>query len=239
MPGLSSFKIASALGGLLYLLGFFCISITPPAESYERMSQSFVNYSSPRGQQHDRIIHDQMMFFDTEPLFLPTSWNYASRVIEHVLEDYEAPLFEAFPAALTLDIQALEPSTEKPDQAITSPLDTLKLTFWDHFSTFGMEARLAPSLAPRSGYLEIVDLDSGQKVRSEQLSRKLMEWSDQPLWSPIEFLVVIDQAGPVGSPLLQKGTGSDDIDNTLKNLITQPFFLADLAPGYYKLTIGP
>ena len=59
------------------------------------------------------------------------------------------------------------------------------------------------------------------------------------VWTPAEFLVAVDLTGQAGAPLLIQSTGYEEADAAVRDFIQRPFSLADLAPGYYKIILGP
>ena len=232
-------QFAIIVGITIHLLGFLAFHIQTPSTESVRFSAPYVQYPSSEEKKSNQLLREQSELYDSAPLFLPTSWNYVTNVEVFSLEVDNASLFPAYGEEWTISDEMLKPNIGNGDSTITRARDSLKYEYWDLFSTIGEEKQTENWMSARTGFVEVYDMLNSKIVRSETLRENIDELKELPLWTPLEFLITIDNLGPIGEPMLLKGSGSETIDAILRDYILEPIFGARLLPGYYKVSIGP
>jgi len=186
---------------------------------------------------------EEMALLDPTPLFLPTPWNSggAARLVSSpresglMLEDF-APWW-AFPA------RRATVSFEMPVEVPASPGAAL---------ASGREARAGEALAlmradltarpldARSGWIEVAETGSGE-VRFAGPLRLAPGVSPRgDLWRAVDFLVAINRHGLVSQPTALNSSGSEFMDSILPGALARdPRMSTGLAPGRYRITVGP
>ena len=198
------------------------------------------HYTGSEEDNDDIPLYDQGILFDSEPLFLPTIWNYASLLKPLSLQEESSPLFEPFSPLITLKDSFLQQETAKNSLVENlTPIEVLKQDKWNYFSSFGEKAFTLISLSKRLGFLEVVDMHTGATVYQEEITEHIEGLIEQPLWEPVSFSLIITPIGVKGIPFLLQGSGADTVNQAIKAHLLRPFYLAHLPRGYYKATIGP
>lgn len=232
-------QIAIIIGITIHLLGFLAFHVQAPSTESVKFSAPYVQYPSPEEKKSNQLLREQSELYDSAPLFLPTSWNYVTNVEVFSLEVDNASLFPAYGEEWTISDEMLKPNIGNGDSTIKRARDSLKYEYWDLFSSFGEEKQADNGMPVRTGFVEVYDMLDNEIVRSETLRDDIDELKELPLWTPLEFFITIDKLGPIGEPMLLKGSGSETIDAILQDYILEPVFGARLQPGYYKVSIGP
>ena len=232
-------KIAIITGITIYVLAFLTFHVEVPSIETVDFSEPYIQYPSPEEKKINQLIREQAELYDSAPLFLPTSWNYVTNVETLSLEVHSSSLFPTYEEKWTISDEMLKPNISSGVSIITRARDSLKYEYWDLFSTFGEGKYKENWMSLRMGWVEVYDMLNNKIVRSESLPENIDELKELPLWAPLEFLITIDNLGPIGEPLLLKGSGSETIDAILRDYILEPVFGARLVPGYYKVSIGP
>lgn len=227
------------LGGVgVHIAGFSLIQVLSEPEAEVDFPPAIVQFTDlAEGSSHP-IFREQAVFYDSAPLFLPTSMNYSSTVGGQIRRQGSTSIFSAYPENITLKIPVLKPIAGTDSLDVEKPIDALKREYWDFFSDFGKESGIPSTSVGPSGLLVIVDLQTRQTVRSETLPEELRGLTDLHFW-PVQFLLNIDVTGPVGEALMLQGSGEESVNEALRAYVNRPFFTSDLEAGYYKVVIGP
>lgn len=72
------FLLALLLGLGLNALFFGLFRVTAPPVAPVKFPSAYVRYLGGSSVITDAVLNDQALLFDSEPLFLPTSWNFSS-----------------------------------------------------------------------------------------------------------------------------------------------------------------
>ncbi len=88
-------KVALAIGILAHVAGFAAFRVVDTAAPPELKQQAFIRFQNSTAQDRDRFFEEQAMLLDSEPLFLPTQWNYAARVRTETPQLAPPPLLSA------------------------------------------------------------------------------------------------------------------------------------------------
>ncbi len=227
------------MGGVgMHLAGFSLIQVVSEPEAVADFPPAMVQFADlAEGSSHP-IFREQAIFYDSAPLFLPTSWNYSITVGWQMREQGNASIFSAYPENITLASPVLQPVSGTESLDVERALDTLKGEYWDFFPAFGKESGVPSASAGTLGLLTIVNYRTRETVRSATLPEELRGLSDLHFW-PVQFLLNVDATGPVGEALMLQGSGNESVDMALRAYVNRPFFTSGLGAGYYKVNIGP
>jgi hypothetical protein len=179
-----------------------------------------------------QLVADQATLLDSAPLFLPTRWNFASR-IDQPAED---------PAQLlwTGDALVADLGNEPP---LEGPADLLAARLWPvPTEGLGTRDRTRQPLPARAVHLRIRSLADGS-IRERSLSADAVPENltalQATLWSPATFLVTRAADGSRIPPLLVTSTQSDPVDAALRTWLAGGRALSELPAGSYEVVIGP
>ncbi len=199
------------------------------------------------------LVEQQAKLNDLEPIFLPTSRNYATGA--NALPRPPGPLlFQPY----TSNVTPAEADFRPPNEALAAaggPAQILQIGHWDFLGTFGTDAAPAKKLAPRGAHLTVTRLGpgltsatagpAGVKVIDEDWPVDLRPPAGEARWAPAHFLLLFTEAGPVGQPLLQPPPqleAADDVeavDDFLRARLDERFRRRPLPAGAYEAVIGP
>jgi hypothetical protein len=176
------------------------------------------------------------MLLDPTPLFLPTEFN--SSRIDYVPRE-PGGAFAGFPFKKTFSDSELElhlpPATAVP----ATPADALA---GDPpgapFIGFGRADPVVEPLSPRGAYVAIVDAGTGRSVLEMTLADAHPPAAAQ--WRPMEFIAAVDPSGLVGPLVPTSRSGADDVDTYFGHYLADTLRVGQrLAPGFYRITVGP
>jgi hypothetical protein len=184
----------------------------------------------------DPVAIEGTMLFDLTPLFLPTQYNSSRK--DYVPSEPGAA-FTGFPARLTFAESGLElhlpPAGSVPD----NPAEAL---VGDPpgapFIGFGRKDLKLEPLPRRGAYVEIVDAGSGRRMFGQPVADAHPP-SSAP-WKPMEFIAAVDPAGLVGPVVPTVGSGVGDVDDYFGRYLEDTLRVGQrLAPGFYRISVGP
>lgn len=183
-------------------------------------------------------LEQQAMLGDPTPLFLPTDWNFGQGVLPQTVVREPGQRFRLFSAKLAYgeaDLTLKLPSTVAlPAAAAAAAVEMTQTTL----AGLGSADVPVPALGARAAYAEVRAAATGEEVLAMALP------DAQPptgrLWQPAEFLVAVDSAGLIGPPVLTIRSGIDEVDRYLQTYVESGWRIgARLAPGLYRITVGP
>lgn len=184
----------------------------------------------------DRVVIRGTMLRDPTPLFLPTEFNSSSKPYvppepgsafggfspKYAFGELELRLH--LPAASTVPESPAEGLADEPPGA--------------PFLGFGRTDLNVEPLAPRGAYVEISDAGSGRKVFGEPVFGAHPP-SSAP-WRPIEFMAAVDASGLVGPLVLTTHSGVAEVDAYFGRYLADVVRVGQrLAPGFYRISVGP
>jgi hypothetical protein len=249
------FRVALLLGLLLHVagLGLFRITADPPKPL--QFPHVYVTYANTPDHAADTTLSDQADLFDTEPLFLPTRLNFASR--SGLVQAVRPPTI-VWPAASVVDVPQPKQNDFLPEDEGSSrnfkPIAALQPGRWAFLGVFGQDSAHGPKLAARGAFLRVVRLDPGVSTAGSTPAGPVVLEEAWPaakapkstqdlkaLWGPASFLLLFTNTGVVGQPLLvdSAGPGLDSVDDELRALLDERFRQHPLPPGTYEATISP
>ena len=191
-------------------------------------------------------LSEETVMRDLTPLFLPTERNASLRKLParepgRTFLEVEAPKLGIAGAGWRFD-QALAPVITLDGVALraATPLTYLNAAAPDAAARgFGRkDVEIAP-LAPRAGWIEVVESRSGGVVMAEAVPATAGLPSGK-VWQPVEFLAAVGPAGLVAPLTLTSRSGVDEVDTFYRNYLARTFRVGErLPPGFYRITVAP
>jgi hypothetical protein len=187
----------------------------------------------------DALLREEATMRDPTPLFLPTAWNAGGNAIPAEAQREPGGTFSGYAPKLTYAETELQlalpavvamPKTSAEACEIGQPAQS----FWG----FGQADWVAQPLAARGAYVEVLAAGDGQRKLAFPLAEARPP-GEAP-WQPLQFLVAVDAAGVVGSPVLTESSRVAAVDGYFQNFITATLHVGErLGPGFYRVCIGP
>lgn len=229
--------LLACLGGLLLmvvLLSLFAV----PAPREERVEEVAPPEAVALAWSGNELLKEAVSLRDPTPLFLPTRWNAsedalamnAPREPGGSFQDY-APYF-TFPET-DLKLNFL-PDAEIP----VSPADAFEMDDTTRqLLGFGQTDRAVEPLRARGGIIQVIAVDDGQVLQESIIEQQPPE---QGTWQPLEFLVAVDSTGVVRPPVLTESSRIAVVDQFFQEFLIKGLHIGErLAPGFYRVSIGP
>ena len=232
--------LIAGLGGVLLmilLLSLFGVPSAPnvntqfPAEAAPPAAVALVWNGN-------ELLKEAVSLRDPTPLFLPTRWNAsedalamnAPREPGGSFQDY-APFF-TFPET-DLKLNFL-PDAKIPDR----PADAFVMDKTNgQLLGFGQTDLAIEPLRTRGGIIQVVAAIDGQIMQESIIEQQPPE---QGMWQPLEFLVAVDRAGVVRPPVLTESSRIAAVDQFFQEFLIKRLHIGErLAPGFYRVSIGP
>lgn len=191
------------------------------------------------------LLREVTAMRDLAPLFLPTERNAGlTRLprpdVGRTLLDMEAAKFSVAEAEVRFERDLPAGDLGGKPVTVARPLDALP----PPASAPGMlglgrsDVPVEPLLA-RGAYVEVVAIRTGEFVFGESLAVAVKPATDKP-WGPIQFLANVDAAGLIGPLILTERSGAEEVDQHFRNYLAQTYRIGQrLAPGIYRVTVGP
>ena len=175
---------------------------------------------------------------DPTPLFLPTEWNAGQNALPANTQREPGGSFQGYPAKLAfaetelkLDFPAAVAVPAKPAEALAADRSGLS------FLGLGQVDHPVSQLIVRNAFIEILAAANGQRLLAQPLAD-----ANPPggAWQPMEFLVAVDAMGLVGPPTLTESSRVAAVDSYFQNYLVKTLHAGQrLAPGFYRICIGP
>lgn len=235
-------KVALAIGILAHVAGFAAFRVVDTAAPPELKQQAFIRFQNSTAQDRDRFFEEQAMLLDSEPLFLPTQWNYAARVRTETPQ--LAPPPPPFgPFAETIRLRRVDFFGDRPiESAVNSPqlIANILSNRADLLSSLYFPSTPSVPLTERTAFLRFNRIGS-QPLVIERIVRLDSEpgVTNGRLWEPAELLLQVDSAGRLGDPVIVATSGSEEKDAEIVEWVTAPESIRNLPPGYYRVVAGP
>jgi hypothetical protein len=175
---------------------------------------------------------------DPTPLFLPTEWNAGQNALPANTQREPGGSFQGYPAKLAyaetelnLDLPSVVAMPARPADALVSDRTG------ESFLGLGQADRKNAQLIVRKAFIEILAAANGQRLLAQPLADARPPDGD---WQPMEFLVAVDPMGLVGPPTLTESSRVAAVDGYFQNYLVKTLHAGQrLAPGFYRICIGP
>jgi len=228
---------ALALGLGVHLAGFFLFSIERPEGVPERIPAPEIVYAGPNDQRA-AVLAEQSYLMDYEPLFLPTARNASILPGAAELVERTEP-FSPLPPRLLIGEGQFPSMTATPRTPIREPVEALARQTGSGFSAFGQRVSQQEPLPARPGLVEIFPEGAGRPVVRRELDPGVIDEALANLSGVIEWRIIVSEGGLVTAPLLRRGSGLEYVDALTADYLVEHAATWGLAPGYYRVVIGP
>ena len=219
---------------MLLLLSLFASPAAPPDD------RRFIDDATPvaLAWSGNELLKEEVALRDPTPLFLPTRWNAsedalamnAPREPGGSFQDY-APHFTFPDADLKLSFLPEADIPARPADAFAMDRTSRQLL------GFGQTDRAIEPLRARGGVVQVVAAIDGQVVQESVIEQQPPE---QGTWQPLEFLVAVDRVGVVRPPVLTESSRVSAVDQFFQEYLIKGLHIGErLAPGFYRVSIGP
>lgn len=186
----------------------------------------------------NEALRGELVLKDPTPLFLPTPWN--SGQVEEAMTAERSPgsSFGSIGAKLVFPAAAndlnLPDGVRVPATALAVVDQVEPLLKADELARRDTTVEGLPS---RSGYLEVLAVDTGNLVYSRVLDA---EMTPNPLRAPAEALLTINTGGLWLRPTVVETADGAAVDFEQINSVLQTARLdVILKPGFYRILLGP
>ena len=176
---------------------------------------------------------------DPTPLFLPTEWNAGQNALPASAQREPGGSFQGYPAKLAFAEEGLSLSFPTEVVIPSGPADALASDrLGQSFPGVGRTDQVISQLSNRKAFIEIQAAGSGQRILTQALADANPPGGSG--WWPLEFLVAVDAMGLVGPPMLTESSRVSMVDAYFQNYLVKTLHAGErLAPGYYRICIGP
>lgn len=184
-------------------------------------------------------LRDEAMLRDPTPLFLPTRWNAGENALPADARREPGSSFRDYPAKLNFPPSGLQLDLPSPIGVPARPADAFS-TDKPKRPLLGIGRSDPPVLAvsPRTAYVEVAAVSDGRRVIAEPIMGGQL--ASENSWQPLEFLVAIDRAGLVKPAVLLTSSQVATIDAYFREFLSNGLQIGErLAPGFYRVSIGP
>lgn len=233
---------ALTVGVLVHILGFVIFEITTETSFQVQIPEAYVGFPRMDSSANSKVLVEQALLYDSEPLFLPTNWNANPERVGRFLVVEDASPFEPFAEARMIELVTLDTyqDVSLPLETLSVPEEVLSLENPQLFAEFGQMSLPQQESSTAGLSVAIYDLSDGtvfyEAHHPAAIENLLPNWE---LWTVIELLVIVDASGIVGEPLVAESSGKLEIDQFL-----QQFCLTELGrhltqTGYFRIYVGP
>jgi len=177
------------------------------------------------------------MLRDPAPLFLPTDFNssrktYVPREPGGAFGGFQ-PEYVFDPSRLVLHLPPPVAVPGAPAEALSGDPPGAP------FIGFDRADPVVEPLSPRTAYVEVVSAGTGRSVFGEALSDAHPPQTSVP-WQPMEFIAAVDAAGLVGPVVPTVRSGVGEVDAYFALYLAETLRIGQrLAPGFYRISVGP
>ena len=220
-----------ALGTLVFIYDLEGVESTYASK---HLDPSGVSYVSDEIMGKDEAFYELSELLDSTPLFLPTEYNYTTRLTRLTVDEAKERAFESFgPRFLDRQKDVLV-DPDLPE--ITSRLRRASEPQWvwmPGVATVDQPQRAAVNIRIVSA--------SGKELRHSTIE---ITGSQQELfaelWRPVVFTGNFDELGPVGSLRMIESSGIATVDQALNALVNEHLRDAHpMASGFVKIMAAP
>ncbi|WP_309398893.1 hypothetical protein [Cerasicoccus maritimus] len=228
---------ALVLGVIAHLAGFFAFNLELPSEQVMAPPAPEIYYLGANDELND-LMQEQSDLLDFEPLFLPTSRNASVYLGWEQLVERTQPFTELPPRLLISEERFPEVGRDKV-APLSDPPEMLERDAAGSFGAFGQLVDAQTALPARGGSVEVYREGKSQVVLEKELIGGVFEEAADNLSGVQEWGLKIGDTGVVGEPLLIRGSGLESVDAAAAKYLDENIPQWSLAPGYYRVVIGP
>jgi hypothetical protein len=230
--------VFAVAGALVVLLTFALLFRAPAHPRVAVLNPVPAAPDAPKGVTIVTLQRNEAALTDPTPLFLPTEWNAGQNALPANTQREPGGSFQGYPAKLAY--AETELNLNLPS-AVAMPARAADALAADRtgqsFLGVGQADRPVAQLIDRKAFIEILASVNGARLLAEPLAD-----ADPPAgdWQPMEFLVAVDPMGLVGPPTLTESSRVAAVDGYFQNYLVKTLHAGQrLAPGFYRICIGP
>jgi len=198
--------------------------------------------------ERDPVAEEKAEFGDPTPLFMPTPRNSSEKPLPR--REF-AGSFVDFQPRFTFEAAALNLELTAPIAVPVGPVQDLAINSPGNPSLgIGRVDLPVPSPASRQARVEVFAEDSGRRVGQYDLPPGAVPSLEGRQWQYLDLMAAVNAAGLAGplvsaQGLFEQGGNyfpplEEKAVNELENYLTHDIFLgARLAPGFYRISVGP
>jgi len=187
----------------------------------------------------DALLKEEAMLRDPAPLFLPTQWNAGENALPPDARREPGGSFEGYAAhlwfvdpALNLKLPPAVSVPQRPADAFLTEKPARP------FAGFGQSDTAVTPLVSRAAYVEVLAAADGKVILAQAVRDTLP--LGEASWQPLEFLIAIEPSGMVRPPMLTESSRVTAVDDFFEDYIETGLHIGErLAPGFYRVSIGP
>lgn len=235
---LNKLTLISCIISIMGFALFFLIFSLPEMSINDTkvFNKPFVSFHNLKQSNQEQVLSDQALIFDSEPIFLPSDWNSSPKILD---KEEDEPLFKNFAPHIALyDYKTLFTGIDQGLSSLSS-IDILNSRFINPFNGIGQQSVDFSPLKIRTAFVSIKSLNDFEIVQSYEIDEKPDFEISAELWTPIEFLLIVDESGPITPLLITEGSGIEEIDNFFKSYVSKQPKLNSLSAGYYEISVSP
>jgi hypothetical protein len=193
-------------------------------------------------------LEEQAVLFDPTPLFLPTARNASHAGIGMAVRREPGEVFRPFPPRLVYSDSVFAVAFPDPMAPPSAPAAALEIGLTANpYVPLGRFERELPPLAGRLAFVEVLKAASGEKVLAVPFDAEGPSAAGADFgvlrsesWRPMELLASLDSAGFTGAPVITQGSGSERVDQLVRELLIRELHLGQrLQAGFYVFRVGP
>jgi hypothetical protein len=230
-----------AAGGLIVHLGIgFLVRLDSPDSPIPEPDRIDVAYVGDPETHADPVLREQAVLLDTAPIFMPTRWNPASRMDSVASLRQAAEVFSPFAPEISLpesvDLpESLDPAPVQPSDDL-GPADPAFILY-----RYGNQSQPLPPGLDQRGIIEVIRMDRepAQNQRIFRIPEGLADQAPEALWTPMRIYLQVDQAKPLGPPVISRSSGFSGWDQAVQTYLASLAFYRLLEDGYYRVILFP
>jgi hypothetical protein len=184
-------------------------------------------------------LRDEALLRDPTPLFLPTRWNVGENALPANARQEPGAAFSDYAPKLTFPVADLQlglPTAIGVPKRVPDVFDTDKPK--RPYQGFGQTDRSVEALPGRTAFVAVAAVADGGLVLAEPVIGNAPP--SESSWQPLEFLIAIDRAGLVRPAMLVTSSQVSSVDAYFRDFLTDGLHIGErLAPGFYRVSIGP
>lgn len=184
-------------------------------------------------------LRDEALLHDPTPLFLPTRWNVGENALPANARQEPGSAFQNYAPKLTFPVADLRLGLPAPIAVPKRVPDVFETdTPKRPYLGLGQTDATVAALSKRTAYVEVAAVADGGLALAEPILTSASP--PEGSWQPLEFLVAIDREGLVRPATLVTSSQVSSVDAYFRDFLTEGLHIGErLAPGFYRVSIGP
>lgn len=189
--------------------------------------------------EENALLKEEAMMRDPTPLYLPTRWNVAENALPKDFRREFGTSFQGYPPKLAYTGAGLRLNLPPPVIVPSGPAEAFATDKPVRpFFGFGQTDQVLPTVPPRGAFVQVTSVANGQSIIAEPLQDA--HPPNDAVWQPMEFLVAVNRTGVVRPPVLTESSRVAAVDGYFVDYLVNGLHIGErLAPGFYRVAIGP